>query len=191
MNFSDTAEKIKAAIPAGEMFDFYGFKANKGGYICCPFHAEKTPSLKIFRGDKGWKCFGCGAGSSVIDFVMRYFRLDFKNAQRKLNYDFNVGLDIGDPISCEEQLEAIRKANERKRIMAERKAVAQRLQDEYDAALSEWIKLDIIKRLCAPKKKEDEPSDAFAYAVRNIELAAYRLDEAEMNLYLFRTNRHE
>ena len=33
----------------------------------CPFHAEKTPSFTIFP-DGGFRCFGCGAQGSIIDF---------------------------------------------------------------------------------------------------------------------------
>lgn len=36
----------------------------------CPFHRDNTPSFTVFP-DGGWHCFGCGAGGSLIDFVMR------------------------------------------------------------------------------------------------------------------------
>lgn len=38
---------------------------------CCPFHADRTPSFTIFKGDSRWHCFGCGATGDVIDFVRR------------------------------------------------------------------------------------------------------------------------
>ncbi len=37
----------------------------------CPFHEEKTPSFKVHRSEKYFKCFGCQAGGDVIDFARR------------------------------------------------------------------------------------------------------------------------
>ncbi|MBF0283687.1 MAG: DNA primase [Magnetococcales bacterium] len=46
----------------------------------CPFHQEKTPSFTV-RPDKGhYKCFGCGVGGDLIDFVMRAKNLPFEEA---------------------------------------------------------------------------------------------------------------
>jgi len=42
----------------------------------CPFHDEKTPSFTIFPNNR-FKCFGCGAYGSSIDFVMKRDNLDF------------------------------------------------------------------------------------------------------------------
>lgn len=38
----------------------------------CPFHDEKSPSLKFREADEHWHCFGCGAHGDVIDFVAEY-----------------------------------------------------------------------------------------------------------------------
>jgi DNA primase len=37
----------------------------------CPFHNEKTPSLKINVEKNTWKCFGCEASGSNIDLVIK------------------------------------------------------------------------------------------------------------------------
>lgn len=45
----------------------------------CPFHAEKTPSLNItLEGDYAgvFKCFGCGASGSIIDFYLQLHDLE-------------------------------------------------------------------------------------------------------------------
>ncbi len=50
----------------------------------CPFHREKTPSFNVNPQRQIYKCFGCGAGGSVIRFVMEYEHIDFVSAVRKL-----------------------------------------------------------------------------------------------------------
>lgn len=70
----------------------YGFHPNHAGYICCPFHREKTPSLKIYPDKGGWHCFGCGRGGTVIDFVMQLYNITFPQAVIRLSSDF--GLDV-------------------------------------------------------------------------------------------------
>lgn len=40
--------------------------------ICCPFHADSTPSLHIYDDGK-WKCFGCGRNGDVLDFVGLFY----------------------------------------------------------------------------------------------------------------------
>ena len=52
-------------------------------YKCkCPFHEDKNPSLNLNFKDGLWlwNCFGCGAGGTVIDFVMKFEKMDFKTA---------------------------------------------------------------------------------------------------------------
>lgn len=53
--------------------------------IICPFHEEKTPSLKIYPKKNFFICFGCGARGSPITFVMKYENCSFKEAVLKLS----------------------------------------------------------------------------------------------------------
>jgi DNA primase len=43
----------------------------------CPFHSEKTPSFTVHRDKQFFHCFGCNAGGSVFDFIMRAERVTF------------------------------------------------------------------------------------------------------------------
>ena len=183
MTYSD---EIKSRLTAREVFEFYGFTVNRGGFCLSPFSGEKTPSCKVYEGTRGWYDFSSNNGGDVVDFVRLYFGLSFPAACEKLNVDFQLGLPIGKQHSRQEQIEAQRKAEERKKAIEDRKKRAESLQNAYDKALTEWIRLDTIKRECAPESPEMPFSAAFAYALRNIDGAAYRLAEAESNLYRFR-----
>lgn len=48
--------------------------------IKCPFHDDKSPSLKIYTKNNRFVCFGCGARGSPIDFVIKYKNCPFKEA---------------------------------------------------------------------------------------------------------------
>ncbi|ADY51464.1 hypothetical protein Pedsa_0892 [Pseudopedobacter saltans DSM 12145] len=50
------------------------------GYGKCPFHTEKSGSLKVESKKGIFKCFGCGASGDVIDFVMKYKSITYKEA---------------------------------------------------------------------------------------------------------------
>lgn len=86
------ADAIKKQLTSRQVAEHYGFRPNCAGFIPCPFHNEKEPSLKLFRDDRGWWCFGCQRGGSVIDFVMEFFHEPFYAACMRLNMDFGLGL---------------------------------------------------------------------------------------------------
>ncbi len=56
----------------------------------CPFHQERHPSFYVEPERKIWKCFGCGAGGDLFDFIMRAEGCDFPDALR-IVAEFSVG----------------------------------------------------------------------------------------------------
>ncbi|ERI74921.1 DNA primase (bacterial type) [[Clostridium] symbiosum] len=86
-------ETVKAAISVKDAAEHYGLKVNRKGMICCPFHNDRHPSLKL--NEDYFYCFGCGATGDVIDFTARLFRLSSYEAAQKLIADF--GLDPDKP----------------------------------------------------------------------------------------------
>jgi DNA primase len=80
---------IEQIAAANDIVDVVGgyFPLKRGGGIYkanCPFHLEKTPSFTVNPHKQIFKCFGCGAGGSVFQFVMQYENLDFVSAAKKL-----------------------------------------------------------------------------------------------------------
>lgn len=68
-------------------------KAGRHWKALCPFHSEKTPSFIVSPERQSWKCFGCGKGGSVIDFVMENERVDFVEALTSLAEKAGVKLE--------------------------------------------------------------------------------------------------
>mgnify|MGYP001024819036 CR=1 FL=1 len=50
----------------------------------CPFHNDKNPSLMISKEKQIFKCFVCGEGGNVINFVQKYEHITYFEAARKV-----------------------------------------------------------------------------------------------------------
>ena len=88
-------EQITAANDIVEVIGGY-FPLKRSGPVykaLCPFHQERTPSFTVNPQRQIFKCFGCGAGGSVIRFVMNYENLDFVAAAKKLAERANIKIE--------------------------------------------------------------------------------------------------
>ena len=83
-------EAVKQSVTTRQAAEFYGFRVNRAGMIACPFHNDRTPSMKV---DKRFHCFGCGADGDAVDFVSRLFELPSKEAAMKLADDFGIAYE--------------------------------------------------------------------------------------------------
>ena len=81
---------LKQRLTCREVAPRYGLKVNAAGMALCPFHDERSPSLKLSR---GFYCFGCGAQGDVITFVSRLFEISPGEAAQKLSVDFGILVD--------------------------------------------------------------------------------------------------
>lgn len=50
----------------------------------CPFHDDHNPSMELNPDRQSYKCWSCGAGGDIFDFVKDYERVDFAEALRML-----------------------------------------------------------------------------------------------------------
>ena len=188
-NFSDT---IKQQVTMRDVAEHYGFAiSTRARKIRCPFHDDKNASLQIYAGNKGWFCFVCNEGGSVIDFVMKYFGLGYVDAIKKLNDDFHLNLDIGKPMddiarkkAREEYLlrqEAIKRQEEREKLLI----------TAYNAALDRYCFLDMLKTENAPTSPDCPVTMQYAYAVKRLDAAWYEVQKAAENLRLFEKGKEE
>ena len=83
-------ETVKNNVTAIDVVSMAGFKPNRSKMICCPFHNDKHPSMKV---DQRYFCFGCGAKGDAIDFVSNYYGLSLKEAAEKIASEFSLSYD--------------------------------------------------------------------------------------------------
>lgn len=79
-------EEIKQRLPIEQLIGHY-LPLKKAGRIykaCCPFHNEKTPSFTVSPERNIFKCFGCGEGGDIFDFIMKIEGLTFPETVRLL-----------------------------------------------------------------------------------------------------------
>ena len=68
-------------------------KAGQSYKGLCPFHSEKTPSFTVTPARESWKCFGCGRGGDIFNFVMERDSVTFPEALQRLAARAGVELD--------------------------------------------------------------------------------------------------
>ncbi|MDO4834132.1 MAG: DNA primase [Bacillota bacterium] len=61
----------------------------------CPFHKEKTPSFVVYEASQRYKCFGCNEGGDVLNFVQKYYNLDFREAVEMLAGEYGIEIPEG------------------------------------------------------------------------------------------------
>lgn len=172
----DLADQVKSLVTIREVAEHYGFYPNRAGYICCPFHNGKTASLKLYPDGRGWCCFGCHAGGTVIDFVMKLFDIPFRQAILRINADFALGLtwDKPDPAVRSAVLEARRRE-------AQRKAKLERLEEKHRELAAEHCYWWEVLKYFTPVRDGDSVyiHPLYAEAVKKQPYLEYLLDELE------------
>lgn len=175
------SDEIKDRVPLSEAMTFYGIRLVMGR-TQCPFHNGKDRNLSVKR-DR-FRCFVCGEHGDVITFVMKYFGLSFMDAMRKLNDDFGLMLPLDKKdqtvvfVQTPDQTEKQRKAQERKKRLEE-------LQKRYDEAFEAFAACDVIVTRLRPVSAVGVAgiSEAYAWAVKNIDRCWHELKEAEAELF--------
>lgn len=94
MNF-DVINELQEKINIVDVISSYITLEKKGkNYVgLCPFHDDHSPSLSVSPEKKIYKCFVCGEGGNVFDFVKNYEHISFIEAVNQLAKP--LGIDLG------------------------------------------------------------------------------------------------
>lgn len=88
----DTVEEIKTYADIVSVIESYNlpfFTRSSDGYrakCLCPFHNDRNPSLNIDNSKGIYKCFSCGAGGDVFNFVREYDFISKQERGEKMSY---------------------------------------------------------------------------------------------------------
>ena len=149
-------ESVKAAATVRQAAEHYGLKIGQGNMVCCPFHNDHTPSMKL--NEDYFYCFGCGTSGDVIDLVAKLFNLSSYDAAKKLAYDFGIGPDKP-PAAA-----ALRKPKYPLAKAFQNETLhCQRILCDYLHLLEHW------KMQYAPKTPEDTIDDCFVEACQMLD----------------------
>jgi len=153
----DIADAIKRALSMDAVARYYGYQPNRAGNILCPFHSERTPSLKIYNEPgRGFCCYGCNASGSVIDFVMMLLGIPYSAAVVRLNADFHLGLSNERPNPRE-----VRERNARLRDAA-------RIRRTFEAEYMRSPQTFRYSELCRPRQLPSHQRRARLVALRTL-----------------------
>lgn len=181
--------EIKKRVSCQDVCREYGIDVNRAGFTRCLWHNEKTASLKIYPGDRGYHCFGCGQSGSCIDLVMKLFDDSVGDACKRLNDDFRLGLIKEGNVSRNERIAQNREAWERRRQQDEVKRQHEALISEFNAAITNLRLAQMLLTATEPTDPDADFDDYFAIAIRETELARYRADMALESLAEFEKKR--
>ncbi len=167
----DAANEIKRLLTMRQVAEFYGFQVRRSGFIPCPFHrGDHQASLKIYDGERGFHCFGCGAHGSVIDFAMKLFGLSFRQALIRLSSDFRLGI-TGSRIAKPDASRILEERRERQeQEEAEREAY-------YQVAAEYRRCLEAVKFFGPDTYCQTYIHPLYAEAVKRLPYLEYWLDE--------------
>ncbi|MHC4267560.1 MAG: DNA primase [Planctomycetota bacterium] len=79
----------------------------------CPFHHEKTPSFTVNEQKQIYKCFGCGEGGTVFNFLMKQDALTFPEAVNVLAEKANIKINVFNQKENRQGINNLYKVNEK------------------------------------------------------------------------------
>lgn len=157
-------DAVKQSVTIRQAVEMYGLKIRRNNMVSCPFHNDRTPSMKV---DNRFHCFGCGADGDVIDFVSRLYGISSLEAAQKIASDFGISCDM--KIVKAKPKKVIRKKTDAQ-IYAEAEQRCYRVLSDYYHLLKKW-EIDY-----APSMEDETWHPLFVEALQKKSHLEYLLD---------------
>lgn len=161
-------EQVKSELNMLDVAKFYGASVTHGNMCLCPFHNERTPSMKLYKNN--FHCFGCGEHGDVIDFTAKIFGISSVEAVKRLNYDFGLHINTEKPLSAEQITEYQQRQSERLAYDHWEKSAWKAITD-YSKLLIEW------RQKYTPKTMEEKHHPLFVESLMNTDRTDYLFEE--------------
>ena len=181
-------ESVKTHVSARDAAEYYGIHVNRRGMACCPFHDDKTPSMKV---DERYHCFSCGADGDAVNLVAALYGLAQSEAAKKIASDFGISFE-----SFTEQLSKERYIRMKiiQDAQREKEKEFKRMESKFYAVLCEYERTLLSwKEEFEPGITDKEWDPRFVEACLRLPLVTYLLDHLQnasleekinvMNLY--------
>ena len=177
---SKYSDIIRSLVTVPQAVQFYMPSVNiVRGRIPCPLHngSDRNMSLQ----DRFFHCFVCNESGDVIKLVMHLFDCSYQDAIKRINDDFRLGLPLdGGSLYKTHMLD--KKYREFMRKREQEKAEESQKEAEYHAALDIWCLYDKWRRDYAPIAVFEEFDPRYVMAIKNIDAASERVNDALHNL---------
>lgn len=136
------ADIVRESVSARDYAALIGLPINRNGFCQCPFHSgDNNGSLMLYKGTRGWHCFGCGASGDVIELAKRYFSLTFPQAIAKVAEDTGIALP-GTGQMTYDQAKAFQSAQDRKDELKKNERKTDIVEEKYFTALDAFLDAD-------------------------------------------------
>ena len=159
-------EAVKQNTSARQVAEYYGAKVNKNGMCQCPFHKDKTPSMKI---DNRFYCFGCNETGDAIDYVSKLFGIGLREAAIKICEDLSLEYDKTTQ-KTKSVSRPIRPQKSEAQIFAEAQKYIYKVLSDFHGMLKKW------KKEYEPRSPDEEFHPHFVEALQEIDNVEYHLD---------------
>ena len=156
--------EVKAAVDINTAAEYYGLNVRKDTALC-PFHNEKTGSLKLYHDH--FYCFGCGEHGDVIKLTTKLLGLSPIDSARRLAADFNVLIhDDFKP-----------KGHTRNKDSPQKVVTYKERENRAYRLLADYCKyLEDCRIRYAPLSPEERPHPLFVTALCELEMFRYYRD---------------
>lgn len=128
MNIFQTAHSVPVTDAAQKL----GLRTRKSGdrlIARCPFHEDRTPSLVLYPGDRGFYCFSCQRHGDAITLYQHVRQLRPLDAARAVCEDFGLSWDASAPRPSPAPAPALSAKEAYTRDLCKRYEAAQRIVD--------------------------------------------------------------
>ena len=158
-------DEVKERVTAREVMERAGIVFNRNNMCRCPFHQDKTASMKVKPTDKKYFCFGCGENGDAIDFVAKYYNRSPRETAMQIADEFGIIYDS----SVRSPPKPVRREKSPMQILEETKTKTYRVLSDYLHLLKEW------ERNFRPESME-KIDERYVEAVQNREKVEFQLD---------------
>ena len=170
-------EQVKESVTTKQAAVYYGMNVNQNDMVCCPFHNDRHPSMKIAE---RYYCFGCGEKGDVINFVAKLHNLSQYEAAKKLALDFGLQIEQN-TYQNKKQTKQVKTKTIRNKYQVQKdfekwEQRCQKILSDYSSWLTFW------KEFYAPKAPNDMIYEEFLEAVNNIEKIKWYQDILENSI---------